>query len=391
MTWLEILERIESGEGDQVEFKRGIGDGKKICEAMCAFANTRGGVVILGVEDKTREIVGVKEDAEKVQERLTGFLQTGCSAPVSARLGRHESSDGWVHWIEVSRQRGFEPMRTGGRVFVRRGRSNVEPSPTELQGLYNDFGYIMTEERVLKAAGVESINLECFRDYLRAHGLDMEEDPQPSPENDLVNRRVLAESDGERRATLYGILAFGNEPQHYPQTGNFWIECVAYAGGDRASETIIVSEAKGRLDEQVERAEGWFQGLGRQEVYKGLYREDRHLLPLKAVREALVNAVVHRDYAVIGSKILFEVFSRQAAVTSPGALPNSMTPASVRAGAIPRSRNEWVANYMLERKLMERRGRGWPIMRKAMLEFNGTEPELEVDESSVRVIFHLDR
>ena len=101
-----------------------------------------------------------------------------------------------------------------------------------------------------------------------------------------------------------------------------------------------MAEAKGRLDEQVERAIGWFRGLGRFESYRGLIREDRGLLPESALREALVNAVVHRDY----------------------------------------------------KGFMEKRGRGWPVMRTAMREFNDTEPEILHEDGGgfVRVTFHLD-
>ena len=146
MDWLDILQRIELDEGRYTEFKRGLGDLSQVGRAICAFANSEGGVIILGVSP-SREIVGVKEESEKVQERLTAFLQTGCSAPVAAQSGRHEDPMGWVHWIEVPRQRGFEPLRYDGRVWVRRERSSVEPSPSELQELYNAFGYIITEER----------------------------------------------------------------------------------------------------------------------------------------------------------------------------------------------------------------------------------------------------
>ena len=132
MKWLDVLGRIESGETRHTEFKRGLGDLRAVGRAICAFANTEGGVLILGVAD-TREIVGVREGTYGVEERLTAFLQTGCSAPVSARIGRHEDPQGRVHWLEVPRQRGFEPMRYGGRVWIRRARSSVEPSPTELR------------------------------------------------------------------------------------------------------------------------------------------------------------------------------------------------------------------------------------------------------------------
>ncbi len=391
MDWLEVLNRIEAGEGRMTEFKTGVGDLSAIGKAICAFANTEGGVLILGIDDD-QNIVGVQEGAEKVQERLTSFLQTGCSAPVSAQGGKHQDPKGWVHWLEVPKQRGFEPLRYKGRVWVRRERSSGEPSPTELQELYNAFGYILTEERSIQAGTSSDIDLLRFRAYLQKLGLDTEEDPQPEDEDDLRNRGVLTEIGGALHPTLYGVLAFGKAPQSYPQTQNFRVDCVAYEGQDRASSVLQVAEITGCIDEQVERAIGWFAGLGRFESYQDLIRKDRPLLPRPAVREALVNTVAHRDYAIIGSKILFEVFSDRVDVTSPGGLPNHMSVASVRAGAHPRSRNELLANYMLALGFMEKRGRGWLVMRKTMREFNGTEPEIAQDEgrSYVRITFQLD-
>ena len=134
MEWLDILHRVEAGEDRHSEFKRGL-DLSAIGKAICAFANSEGGVIVLGVTN-AREIVGVRGDSEQVQERLTSFLHTGCSTPVSARTERHQDPRGWVHWVEIPRQRGFEPLRYDGRVWIRRERSSVEPSPTELQELY---------------------------------------------------------------------------------------------------------------------------------------------------------------------------------------------------------------------------------------------------------------
>jgi len=346
---------------------------------------------VLGISD-SQQIIGVDEDSDQVQDRLTSFLQSGCSSPVSARLGRHKDPKGWVHWVEVPGQRGFEPMRYDGRVWVRRGRSSVEPSPTELQDLYNTFGYVLTEERTISAATASDLDIQVFRSYLASLGIDTASDPQPNADDDFRNRGAIAEIGGELQPTLYGVLAFGRTPQDYPQTQSFYIECVAYDGDGRADAVLQTSEAKGCLSEQVERAVGWFSGLGKFEAYRGLRRHDRRLLPLEALREALVNAVVHRDYAITGSKILFEVFAGRVEVTSPGTLPNHMTADSVRAGGRARSRNEYMANCMLALGFMERRGRGWPIMHKAMSEFNGTAPEIEQDRDGgfVRVRFLLD-
>lgn len=391
MEWTEVLNRIAAGEDEHTEFKPHFRDRGNVGRAICAFANTGGGLVVLGISD-SQQIVGVAEDSDQVQERMTSFLQSGCSSPVSARLGRHKDPQGWVHWLEVPRQRGFEPMRYDGRVWVRRGRSSVEPSPTELQDLYNTFGYILTEDRTIGAATASDLDMQVFRSYLASLGIDTVGNPQPNADDDLRNRGAIAEIGGRLQPTLYGVLAFGKIPQDYPQTQSFYIECVAYDGDDRADEVLQTSEARGRLSEQVERAVGWFSGLGKFEVYRELRRHDRRLLPLEALREALVNAVVHRDYAITGSKILFEVFAGRVEVTSPGTLPNHMTADSVRAGGRARSRNEYMANCMLALGFMERRGRGWPIMQRAMLEFNGTAPEIEQDRDSgfVRVRFLFD-
>lgn len=167
----------------------------------------------------------------------------------------------------------------------------------------------------------------------------------------------------------------------------------SYAGHDRASDVLQVAEAAGRLDDQVDRSIGWFRGLGRFESYRKLIREDRYLLPRAAIREALVNAVTHRDYAITGSKVLLEVFDGRVDVTSPGALPNHMTVDRVMAGANPRSRNDSMAYFMAAMGYMEQRGRGWLIMRREMRAFNETEPTLMQDERNkfVRVTFNLVR
>ena len=390
MDWPDVLRQIEAGESGAVEFKRDTDKLSPIGRAICAFANTQGGTIVLGVSNDGR-VTGVREDPESVRERLTSFLQNGCSQPVTARMGRHDSADGWLHWLEVPPQRSFEPMRFGGRVWVRRGSGSVEPSPAELGDLYNTFGYVLTEERAIQDATAAHIDLEAFDGYLRRLGFDTTEEPQPASESDLRNRSVLVDLGGELRATLYGVLAFGKQPQRYPQTRNFKVECVAYAGEDRASEVLQVASGSGRLDEQIERAVGWFLGLARFEDYGHLARKDRHLLPRAAIREALVNAVIHRDYAIMGSMAFLEVFSNRVDVTSPGTLPNHMTVEQVRAGANPRSRNDSMGHFMSAMGYMEKRGRGWLIMRREMRAFNGTEPELtnDRDNSFVRVTFSL--
>ena len=199
--------------------------------------------------------------------------------------------------------------------------------------------WLLTEEQTITAATVDDLDAHGFRRHLARQGLDLA-DPQPTLEDDLRNFGAIAEFDGAMHPTLFGLLAFGKQPQAFPATGNFWIHCVAYAGRDQAADLSTAREAKGRLDEQVASANGWARAFGHRERYDGIVREDIPLLPLAAIREAVVNAVAHRDYAVIGSKIQLEVFADRVDITSPGALPNHLTIDAVRRGGRTRTRNE---------------------------------------------------
>ncbi|MBL8724710.1 MAG: putative DNA binding domain-containing protein [Planctomycetes bacterium] len=378
MEWAEVLRRVEAGESEHTEFGRFRSFGEKDWQdAVCAFANTEGGLVVLGI-DRDGGIDGVPMDAEAVQERLTNALQNALSAPVQARLGRHLDARGWVHWIEVVRMRGPEPLRSRGRVLVRRGRANVEPQASELQDLYNTFGVFFTEERIVPGSGPTDIEGSVFRRFMARKGVHLDAEPALPFEVDLQNREVLdRDLDGALRATLFGLMCFGKDPQGFAPTRNLWVDLVAYAGCDRADAVLLSGEAKGRLDEQVTRAEAWLRALGRRERYTGVHRVDEWLVPLPAFRECIVNAVAHRDYTILGSKILVEVFDDRLVVTSPGALPNHKRPESVLAGGTPRSRNEAMASCLFDLGFMEQRGSGYPRIQRAMTAFNGTAPKLE--------------
>lgn len=390
MEWLEVINRIDAGESRVTEFKSSF-EKDAVGRAICAFANSEGGVVILGVDDSGR-ITGVGEEPDALHERVTSFLQSGCSAPVTATYGRHKTPSGWVHWIAVPQLRGPEPLRHKGRFWIRRERSSVEPSPSELQEMFNVFGFYLTESQVIMSADIDAIDSRLFRDFLRSRGLNVDSAPQLGIEVDLLNQRVVGRVTRAIHPTLYGLMVFGFNPQEFAHTTNFFVQCIAYSGNERAANEYGISNATGTIDRQVTSAMTWFRSLGRREVYRTLYRRDLMPAPEEVIREALVNAVIHRDYSITGSKVMFEVFDNHIAVTSPGSLPNHMTVEQVKAGGGPRSRNEAMANAMVVKGLMEQRGRGWPSMRYQMKEFNGTEPQLTNDKVNrfVRVSFSLD-
>ncbi len=390
MQWLDILKCIEAGESRTVEFKAGF-DTAKIGPAACAFANSDGGVVILGV-DESGAIVGVTRDPDAVHERLTTFLGSGFNYPMTATCGRNRDPRGWVHWVHVLRQRNREPLRFRDVAWVRGERSSVRPSPSELQELNNQFGFVMTEEQIVSGAAPGDIDEGCFRDFLRRQGLGQRGGRQPDLVDDYRNLNVVRSLDRRPTPTLYGLLAFGRSPQRFPNMRNLLVRNTAYSGSGRATGVWLAADARGRMEEQVETSLNWARSVGRKESYAGFRRSDRQVLPIDALREAIVNAVIHRDYAITGTPITVDVFRDRVEIASPGTLPNGMSLAKVRRGGNARSRNETMAHYAVVTQMMEQRGMGWPMIEDAMQDFNGTTPRIEEDREGawVRVTLVLE-
>ena len=145
MDWPDVLRRMEGGEDGRTEFKRGLGDFGVLGRTLCAFANGDGGLVVVGV-DGPGVIVGVKEDPDAVQERLTSFLHTGFGKPITAECNRHYTDHGWVHWIEVRRhQQKYDPFSYDGCFWIRRAQSTVAVSSSELPELFDNFGFVLSE------------------------------------------------------------------------------------------------------------------------------------------------------------------------------------------------------------------------------------------------------
>lgn len=249
---------------------------------------------------------------------------------------------------------------------------------------------IETRPGLVPEAGTDAIDEHAFRRFMTAQGATFSFGDRWPTEGDLLAARVVEDACGALRPTVYGLMVFGREPQSYGSTADLYTECVAYDECDRHQGRRRVARIRGRIDQQVEGALCWFERLERRLSQRGAWTGNGHLLPVAVLREALVNAVVHRDYGKVGAQVMLEAFPDRAEVTSPGGLPCSMTVERVRGGGVPRSRNEEMASAMVVLGLTGRRGTGWLRMRRRMREFNGTEPELvSVEGQFTRVAFRI--
>ena len=244
-------------------------------------------------------------------------------------------------------------------------------------------------------AGVDAIDLEAFRRFMVAQGGGFQIGELWPGAKDLSASAVVEEISGTLRPTLYGLMVFGRDPQRYGTTADLYTVCRAYLGNERSSGAVAAASIRGPLEKQVVRSMDWFRDLRLPGRFATDQRRDGRLLPPEVLREALVNAVVHRDYEIMERQVMLEVFRDRVEVTSPGGLPGRMTVERVRRGGTARSRNEAMANAMVVSGFAGRRGTGWLGMRRQMRKFNGTEPELVseagAEDPLTRVTLRLDR
>jgi len=184
-------------------------------------------------------------------------------------------------------------------------------------------------------------------------------------ENLLVNLEIFTRMLDTPRATVGGMLLFGREPQRFlPQSG---IDLARYSGTDVSHEIIDRANLDGTLDELIDQAVVFVKRNTRNSgIITGTKRVDISEYPMDVVREAITNAVAHRDYSIAG-------FDDRLEVHSPGRLPNTINLENIAYRQY--SRNRLVMEYLLKLGYVERLGTGIRLMQRRMLEHCGREPE----------------
>ncbi len=337
-------------------------------------------------------LVRVLADADFMREEGEGILRIH-EEMEQRRLPPPEiEAEDWLFTIRLFNHESDRAAKSGADV-IREPRVSMdvgggaENSPSDTgagtgQAGMQGGGVRSAETRPVRRALPSDIDLSVVLDYAeRSQGVVAGGERSLPTNEALLQMGILTSVGGELRPTVFGSMAFGRAPQLRSRCASFLVTCCAYAGEDQAGDVILAGEASGRLGDQIRRCLGWIRSLGWGERYEGFYRIDEPIVPPAALREALVNAVAHRDYGILGSPVLLEIFSDRLVVSSPGGLPCGVTPATVLAGGSPQARNPRMVEALTARGLMAGRGGGWRLIREAMNEFNGTEPELVSEES----------
>lgn len=373
----EIQSLYRQGQSETLEFQVESVALNRLAETLAAFANANGGVLLLGIDPKGI-VRGVRDADAAIDKALAAGLR--CEPPLI--LPRPTSVAMEDKSIVVVQVPNGLPHAYGlrGKYLARAGKKNVALGPRQLRQLLRERGEAKFEALPALGTSLDDLDNVLVQKYARTFLGD--ESPKKDQVLDLLFRRGCIVKDGNTwRPTTSGFLLFAKEPQRIFPSAELLL--ARYAGKQMTDE-FLREIVRGPLPEQIRRAEAWLVASMRKgSRIDAFQREDRAEYPLPAVREAIVNAVSHRDYAVRGDEIRVMMFSDRIEVYSPGLLPGHVTVENIVEERF--SRNEVIAQVLADLGFIERLGYGIDRMIRLMREWGLPAPRFAETSNGFKV------
>lgn len=353
MTRETVYELIQNGESSHVEFKTQDAHPNSLAEEIVAFANFDGGVMLLGVDD-AGEVVGCARS--DIEDAVINVCRNNVRPAIIPLIEKVRFAEKLI--LAVTIPRGETAYSTNrGLYYIRVGSTKQIPTQQELLRLFQQKHVLQFDETPVLKASTASLDLEKVNAYLASlQQSPLNEESEQAVIRELLNLSILVELDQAHYPTLAGLLMFGKHPQTY--FPSYTILCGAYQGEDFLADCIREKELTGALDNLIEDALAFLKlTMPQTSLREGeLRNKTSYLYPVEALREGIVNAVCHRDYAISGSAIRLFVFRDRLEIRSPGGLPNTMTLDNIRYRQF--TRNQMIASFLTGYGYMERRGKG---------------------------------
>jgi len=369
-------------ESESIEFKEAMPNTKELAKDIVAFANTKGGLIYLGIKDKTAQVVGI-HITPKLKDRITD-ISSNCDPPVDIELEEQTYDNKTILVIKVA-DGSDKPYFTHGQCFRRVGATSRKLSKDELFRFGIETGVIIFEQQIVRNAKLEDIDEAAVRKYIETARLErnMDIDVNEGVASVLKKLDVLVAEGDSLKINNAGILFFGKTPHHFlPQSE---IRAARFQGKDKQN-FIDMEVITGRLPEMIDEAMKFVRRNTRVGVkIDAEKRVDIPEYPYRAIEEAITNAVTHRDYSIYGASIFVNIFDDRIEVESPGKLPPPLTLETFENRSV--LRNRIIGRLLFNIKKIEAWGTGIVRMKRLMKEHGLKEPEFKESEVSLTVVF----
>lgn len=375
MNKIELLEIIKKGEDSFTEFKEEKAHPDDLAAGIVAFANTEGGNLIIGVSDDGK-ILGVT-DIDKMMQRIDNICANNCEPTIDSTSEKIIIDDKKILVVRIPKgpQR---PYKTNKDIYyIRTSSGRRSPSREQLMRLFEASKSIYYDELAVPNTSIEDIDLKYVERFIKKSFDCGIGDFGIRTDDLLKNMKILTPYERDMVTTMGGLLFFGKHPEY--QFPYCKITIVRFYGND-IGETFEKKDIEGILIEQIERTERILKDYLRAETkIEGFKKEEpRFEIPIEALREAVINAIAHRNYQLPSQNRIF-IFDNRIEIKSPGKLPNSVTIDNIKLG-FSLHRNPLIVSLLAKEHRMTEIGSGIPRMIRLVKEQTGKEPDFEERE-----------
>ena len=381
----ELKKLISQGESEKLEFKKSAADWKAIIETVAAFSNSRGGKIIIGVADSLKS-AGIKVGKNTV-ENLTNQILQNTDPKVHPRITIKKINSESVIIIEV-KESPDHLVLAFGRPFKRVGKSTVKMSKDEYEAmiLEKHKNKLYFDSQICKEADLNDIDREKVKWYIqrKEEKREVKKPKKMEIETLLLNAGAAKNTGKKIMPTNAGILFFAKNPQRFILQSQLRI--AIFAGKTFTRDFLDKLDCSGSLWEIIENAEKFVRKNSRIFGFRTEFdfkRIDKLEYPLKAIREAIINAVTHRDYRKSADTRVL-IFNDRIEIVNSGSFPKGVTPQNPRHVPV----NPTLCQLMYDVGFIEKYGTGIYMMKETCEEYGIPEPEYEMSEVETKLTFY---
>ncbi len=352
---------IPKGENQYIEFKSENIKATELASEIVAFANSEGGEIWLGVEDDGA-ISGLSRSYE---EDVMNICRTSCIPSIISVYESITFDDKLIARLIIPKGKDKPYYTKEYKYFVRVGSTKRIASREELMRLFQAGGAIQYDGVEIDKGRLIDLNIYQVGDYFGRYHISFLDEPEGERIRLMRHTDILGDSD---KPTIAGLLVFGLAPERLlPPSG---ISYACFAGSEITAELIDKKNFFGPLPQQVNECLSSIKAniiVGSTIV--GAKRVEAPHYPDRVFRELLVNACIHRNYALHGANIRILLFTDRLEVISPGRLPNTVSIDKLSVGT-SFARNQTLVRFMENLGFVDKLGRGLPMVCQEARKFN---------------------
>ena len=355
MNAADLLNLVSGGENSHVQFKENITNAVSVAQEIVAFSNSRGGTLLVGINDKTGAIIGLSfADLQRINNLLTTAANDHVKSAVVIETETVDVDGKKILVAHIPEGSDKPYMDKDGLVFIKNGSDKRKvTSKEELSRLLQSSGNLYAEQMLLQSSTINDLEWGAFGEFY-------EKKYKEEFDRETFYSKVENLSLGkDGKINVAGNLLFGKKPQRL--CPDFYITAIWFQGNDLSGTKYNSSENIGgdlaRMFRDAQRfVIGCLRKLQNGKDFNSLGDLE---VPEIVINELLINALIHRDYFIQDSIKLF-VFDNRIEIKSPGRLPNSLTTQQIKTG-VSRRRNHILASYALD--VLPYRGAGSGVLR----------------------------